>query len=155
MKTRFEQGIIDTLWPHGLRLILGIVFIYAGYIKILDPASFAKNVYQYQILPDAWVNITSLILPWLEVVCGLALIIAPRLRRGASAWLFIMLAVFTSAILASIYRGLDISCGCFSTDPNAAKIGWKKVAENTGLLLLSVIAFVQAGKHPSVRVNRM
>jgi len=146
-----EPGILSSLWPHAVRLLIGGIFIYAGYVKIRDPFAFAKNVYQYQLLPDLWVNLTASLLPWLEVIAGGALILIPRLRRGASAWITLMLLVFTSAILFSLYRGLDISCGCMSTDPNASKIGWSKVAENTGMLILAMLAYIQAGKHPSLR----
>lgn len=118
----------------ALRLILGAIFIYAGYIKIIDPHGFAKNIYQYQLLPDLLVNISALILPWLEVIAGACLIAVPPLRRGAAGWILLMLIVFTTAIIISLARGLDISCGCMSTDPAAAKIGWKKVLENTAML---------------------
>lgn len=118
----------------ALRLILGAIFIYAGYIKIIDPHGFAKNIYQYQLLPDLLVNISALILPWLEVIAGACLIAVPPLRRGAAGWILFMLIVFTTAIIISLARGLDISCGCMSTDPAAAKIGWKKVLENTAML---------------------
>jgi uncharacterized membrane protein YphA (DoxX/SURF4 family) len=146
-----QPSIPAAIWPHAVRLVLGGIFIYAGYVKIADPFAFAKNIYQYQILPDLGVNISALVLPWLELIIGAALILVPRLRRGASAWLFILLVIFTSAILFSLYRGLDISCGCFSTDPGASKIGWKKVTENFGMIILSVVAFVQAGRHPSLK----
>jgi len=118
----------------ALRLILGAIFIYAGYIKIIDPHGFAKNIFQYQLLPDLLVNISALILPWLEVIAGACLIAVPSLRRGAAGWILFMLLVFTAAIIISLARGLDISCGCMSTDPAAAKIGWKKVLENTAML---------------------
>lgn len=147
-----ESSLFASLWPHAVRLLLGGVFLYAGYVKIIDPPGFAKNIYQYQLLPsDLLVNASALLLPWLEVVCGAALILAPRWRRGASAWLLVMLAVFTGAVVISLFRGLDISCGCMSTDPNAARIGWRKVAENVGLMALAVIAYVQAGRHPSLQ----
>jgi len=151
MNTRPEPGILSSLWPHLLRVVIGGVFLYSGYIKIIDPASFAKNVFQYQLLPDTWINITAMMLPWLELICGSALILAPRFRRGAAAWITIMLVIFTSAIAISLYRGLDITCGCFSTDPNAAKIGWKKIIENLLLLAMSAVVFWQAGKHPSLK----
>jgi uncharacterized membrane protein YphA (DoxX/SURF4 family) len=129
------------LWPHAAHLIVGVVFIYAGYIKIIDTPGFAKNIYQYQLVPDLAVNMSAFFLPWLEVFAGAALIFAPRLRRGAAAWILLMLVVFTAAVMISIFRGLDISCGCMSTDPNAAKIGWRKVAENTGLIILTALAY--------------
>lgn len=146
-----EQSLFQCLWPHAVRLVVGGFFIYAGYVKIIDPFAFAKNVYQYQILPDSLINLVALYLPWLELLCGIALILVPRLRRGASGWIFAMLLVFTIAILFSLFRGLDISCGCLSTNPDAAKIGWSKVAENTGLLALTILAFIQAGRHPSLQ----
>lgn len=129
------------LWPHAAHLIVGGVFIYAGWIKIIDTPGFAKNIYQYQLLPDFWVNLSAIVLPWLEFTTGIILIFMSRLRRGAAAWIGLMLVVFTTAVIISIARGLDISCGCLSTDPEAAKIGWRKVAENTGLLVLTALAY--------------
>lgn len=151
MNKGLQSGMFAVLWPHAVRLLLGGIFIYAGYVKIIDPFGFAKNIYQYQLVPDIVVNVSAVALPWLEVITGLALILAPRLRRGASAWILLMLVVFTTAVIISLYRGLDISCGCLSTDPNATKIGWKKVAENIGMIILSVVTFIQAGRHPSLK----
>ncbi|MGA8240229.1 MAG: MauE/DoxX family redox-associated membrane protein [Desulfobacterales bacterium] len=42
----------------ALRLLLGTVFLYASYDKILHPQAFAQAVYNYQILPDMAVNPT-------------------------------------------------------------------------------------------------
>jgi hypothetical protein len=50
----------------------------------------------------------------------------------------VMLAGFTVLIASALLRGLDISCGCFSQDPNVSKIGFQKIAENCGLIVLSV-----------------
>jgi len=124
-----------------LRWLLGAVFIYAGWVKVIDPHGFALNIYHYQLLPDWTVNLAALLLPWLEVITGAALIALPTHRRGAAAWILGMLIIFTGAILISLYRGLDISCGCLSTSPDAARIGWRKVIENTGLILLAVLVW--------------
>lgn len=134
------------LWPRAAHLIVGGVFIYAGWIKIIDTPGFAKNIYAYQLVPDLLVNLSAIILPWLEFVTGIILIFLPQLRRGAAAWIGLMLVVFTTAVIISIFRGLDISCGCMSTDPAAAKIGWRKVAENAGLLVLTMLSFRKSAK---------
>jgi len=58
--------------------------------------------------------------------------------RGSSLLISFLLIVFIIAILSALGRGLDILCGCFTLDPNASRIGWNKVIENIGLLLLGV-----------------
>lgn len=103
------------------RLLLGGLFIYAGVEKIFHPADFAKIVYNYQILPDALVNLTALLLPWLELIIGICLVIGFWMP-GAVLLANGLLWIFFLALLFNYYRGLDIQCGCFSTrlDPDVA-----------------------------------
>jgi hypothetical protein len=56
------------------RLFLGGVFIYASVDKVLHPADFARAVYNYQILPNGLINLTALLLPWLELLLGMCLL---------------------------------------------------------------------------------
>jgi uncharacterized membrane protein YphA (DoxX/SURF4 family) len=99
----------------GIRLILGIVFIYAAIDKIAHPADFARNIYNYRMLPDGFINFMALTLPWLEIICG-GLIIAGVFTRGSALLIGFMLLVFIVAISFALVRGLDISCGCFSQE---------------------------------------
>lgn len=99
-----------------LRLILGGVFIIAGIPKILDTASFAGMVYNYQILPDQLINLTALFLPWLEVLVGLLMITGLWLPGAIAIYNGLMIA-FIAALSFNVHRGLDISCGCFSNSP--------------------------------------
>jgi hypothetical protein len=56
-------------WLHLLlRILLGVIFIYAGCIKLFDPGAFAQAVYNYKILPLFMVNPVAVILPWIEVI---------------------------------------------------------------------------------------
>ena len=64
------------------RLILGGVFVFASIDKILHPAAFAEAVYNYQILPDNLINLTAIVLPWLELVLGSLLISSWLLAIG-------------------------------------------------------------------------
>jgi cobalt-zinc-cadmium efflux system protein len=96
------------------RLILGGVFVYASFDKILHPHEFAEVVYNYQILPDALVNFTAILLPWLELSAGVFLILGLFLR-GALFTCNVLLAVFLVALAFNLARGLDIDCGCFSS----------------------------------------
>jgi uncharacterized membrane protein YphA (DoxX/SURF4 family) len=58
-----------------LRLFLGAIFVYASFDKIFRPSAFAEIIYNYQILPEAFINFTSIFLPWLELHLGLLLIL--------------------------------------------------------------------------------
>ncbi len=57
-----------------LRIILGGIFVYASTDKILHPAAFAEMIYNYQIVPDFLINLSALVLPWLELFIGVCLI---------------------------------------------------------------------------------
>lgn len=105
------------------RLILGGVFVYASFDKILHPAAFAKAVYNYQILPDGLINLTAIILPWLELVLGSFLIIGLWLP-GTAVICNLLLLTFTGALLFNMARELDIGCGCFSTTAESAINLW-------------------------------
>lgn len=96
------------------RLALGIVLILASIDKALKPAAFAEAIYNYQLLPGQAVNLTAIVLPWLELVLG-SLLLTGFWLRGAVALSTVLLTVFFSALLISLARGLNIHCGCFGT----------------------------------------
>jgi len=95
------------------RLVLGGMFAYASFEKILHPYDFAEVVYNYQILPDALINLTAILLPWLELFVGL-LLISGLFLRGAAFTCNGLLAIFFLALAFNLARGLDIDCGCFT-----------------------------------------
>ncbi len=99
---------------HILRITMAVVFIYASIDKIVHPHDFARAVFNYQILPDYLINITAILLPWLELVLGICLL-ANFWMNGASLTAFILMIVFMAAILFNLIRGLDVGCGCFSS----------------------------------------
>jgi len=93
-------------------VIVGGIFIYAGAIKVLDPVQFANDIDNYKILPWTIGVGLAFYLPWLEMFCGLALILR-RLYLGGLSILIALIAVFLVATIAAKVRGLDITCGCF------------------------------------------
>ncbi|MBJ6750772.1 DoxX family membrane protein [Geomonas sp. Red421] len=101
--------------PLALRIALGAVFIYAAIPKIADPVTFAGSVAAYQILPYFWSYVTAAVLPFLELTCGLLLILGVRVRSGALI-IGALNVVFMAALSAAMIRGLDIDCGCFRPD---------------------------------------
>jgi Methylamine utilisation protein MauE. len=102
---------VKFLW-RIVALIIGGVFIYAGVLKALDPVRFASDIDNYKILPWAVSVRLAFYLPWLEILCGLALI-ARRLYLGGLSILTALASIFIIAAIAAKIRGLDITCGCF------------------------------------------
>lgn len=96
-----------------VQLALGAIFIIAALPKIADPPSFAHMIYNYRLLPAGLINISSLVMPFVELVCGVVLILGVW-RRPALAIIGLMLVVFIIAISINLARGNAIDCGCFN-----------------------------------------
>jgi uncharacterized membrane protein YphA (DoxX/SURF4 family) len=133
MKSLLSNTILILL----VRIFLGGIFVVAGLDKITDLQAFANSVLQYKVVGPMLAMCTATFLPALELLCGLSLIIG-LYPRSCELLIIIMLMGFTILVSSALVRGLDISCGCFTQDPNASKIGYQKILENCGLLFLSV-----------------
>ena len=101
----------NILW-RIVALIVGAVFIYAGVVKAIDPLRFAIDIDNYKMLPWAIGVRLAFYLPWLELLCGLALILR-FFYRGGLLILTALTFVFIAASIIAKVRGLDITCGCF------------------------------------------
>jgi putative oxidoreductase len=95
-----------------VQIALGAIFVAAALPKIADPPSFAHMIFNYRLLPGNLVNASALVMPWLELLAGLALILG--VWRGAARNLIaLMLVVFIAAIAFNLARNNAIDCGCF------------------------------------------
>lgn len=122
---------------RGSQITIGVLFAIAGLAKVGDLSSFAGQIHNFRILPIAAENAMAMTLPWIEIVCALALVTGVRARAG-SLLAAGMLVVFTAAVALALVRGLDIACGCFGT-ADASRVGALKVLENVGMLALAWI----------------
>ena len=118
-----------------VRWVVGGVFVFAGALKIFDPASFAVDAGNYRLLPHEWINLVAIVLPWIEFVAGIMLIIGVWIRASALT-ITVMMVVFLAAIGQALARGLDIRCGCFGT-VEAGKVGVVELARDGVLLLMA------------------
>jgi uncharacterized membrane protein YphA (DoxX/SURF4 family) len=149
------------------RLLLGGIFIYAGYSKIFLPnkmyaplvmlkfsvlsnlSNFGFQVASYKMLPPAGVDFVSHVLPFAEIALGLLLLIGWRLRIWAAiASLFLLL--FLTVVTRAYVLHMDINCGCFAT-PEPVSI--KKIFEDSAMaalaILMTLFAFQESRKpHP-------
>ncbi len=125
----------------GIRLILAAVFIYAGIGKILDPAGFTADIENYRLLPYFLSALTAVVLPWIEVICGI-LLITGKWINGASLIIIILNMVFIIAITSAILRGLDINCGCFSLSKEGSSVSIVRIAEDFLFLGFAIVIFL-------------
>jgi len=116
--------------------ILGGVFVFAGIEKISDTTAFAGSIYNYKIFPDIFINLFAVVIPWIELVCGIFLVFKVY-PRECSFIMSSLLVFFIILVIISIIRGLNIECGCFGT-AGGSRVGWAKVLENTALFLLGL-----------------
>jgi len=139
-------------WPLLLaRLALGVMFVWMGVAKILDPVEFLKLMRQYHALPESpayYMNTVAVVLPWIETVCGATLLLGVAVR-GAGIVSAVMLVFFTPMIFMrglELYDGgggefatfcaVNFDCGCGA----GAVFVCNKTAENCGLLLAALVA---------------
>lgn len=119
--TTMRLFVSHPLFIALLRVALGAVFIVASFDKIQNPEAFATTIANYRLLPYTVINGIAIALPWLEVVTGTLLALGVWIRANTMiAWG--LLLVFSLAISQALVRGLDISCGCFTTDPVAERM---------------------------------
>ena len=121
-----------------LRIYLGVLFLYASISKINNPVDFAEAIANYQIVPYLAVNSLSVILPWMELICGIFLVVGFR-SKSASLFISLMLISFILAAVITLMRGISIGCGCF--DAQTDDISWLTVGRDMIWLLMSVHVF--------------
>jgi uncharacterized membrane protein len=125
---------------HLFRLILALIFIYAGAVKMQDVVAFASHVAAYQILPYAMNYLVAATLPYMEFLAGIILLLNARVRP-ALAVVGSMTLVFMVALISVLLRGLDIDCGCF--DPSGGQDVTAGVAllRDVGLMILVLLTW--------------
>jgi len=100
--------------------VLGVIFLAAGILKVAHPRDFYSDLLAYEVaVPDLLLRYVAVALPWLEVLCGGALLVdfwSETIRPLVAALCLIFVLMLGQAVL----RGLDLKCGCFGV----AQGGW-------------------------------
>lgn len=138
MKDRFATA---QPWLSVLaRLVLVVVWMWAGWPKLLDSQGAILSVRAFKLLPEAAVRPFGYGLPLVELALGLFLLIGLGTRWAALATAG-MMAMFLFGITMAWARGLSIDCGCFGNtgtvvkDPVPGYI--RDLFRDTGFLLLA------------------
>lgn len=125
-----------------LRVLLGLVFLYAGYSKLRQPwLLFAMSIDAYGLLPEWGVLVVARTLPLLEVALGVLLISGWQLRFASTA-AAMLLGGFFLTMLVAFARGKGIDCGCFGLgEALTAKSLARDGALVAGAVALAVLAW--------------
>jgi hypothetical protein len=132
-----------------LRIALGGLFLFAGAAKLGDPTQFAIEIGNYRLL-EPLAPYLAVMLPYIEILLGIALIVGPRPWRRASALALCgLLAVFTVAVVTVVVRGINVDCGCFGGQ--SGPVTWTTVIRDVTLFLVSSVILIFDGGNPLKR----
>ena len=116
-----KKLLLHPLVVWGCRLVVAAVLIFAAVQKIWMPLEFARLIREYHLLPDQVLNLVAVVLPWLEIVCGLCFLSGLWLM-GTAVLLSSLNIIFVIAIayrawliMSSTGVGffdLSYDCGC-------------------------------------------
>ena len=134
---------------HIARLVLGVVYLWAGVLKAPDPMGFARDIEQYGIVTGTAATVFAFILIPAEVALGCALLLNFRTRLSlivASA----LMVMFIGAISYALATGQPLEgCGCFGS--NTPRTPQQTLAEDGLFLALGLAGLVGASVAPKRR----
>jgi len=128
---------IDLNLRNVVRCLLGIIFVWAAVSKLANLQDFYVSLVAYRLpLPHYLLRLTAISLPWLELFCGLMLLVQCW-YRVALIWVVVLCAIFLLCTGQAWGRGLEISCGCLNLD----FIGLGGAAKSSAALFLESVKF--------------
>ena len=150
-----KSGRIAELAEVPARWLLGLVFIWMGLSKALQPVEFLKLVRQYDVVHGTLLlNSIAAALPWFEIICG-GLMVAGIAVRGSALVLAGLLVPFTWMVLHRAlalhsnvpFCAIRFDCGCGSGEVFVCR----KLLENAILILVSIGLVCGRGRKCCVR----
>jgi protein-disulfide isomerase/uncharacterized membrane protein YphA (DoxX/SURF4 family) len=125
-----------------IRLVLGVVWIWAAWSKLHSPRAFVQAVRAYDATPEWLSKAIGYGLPVIEVSLGILLVVgvAVRLAAAVSAVLFV---VFLIGLIQAAARNIQIDCGCFGNGGATTSTSYTlDILRDVGLLLLAAYLVV-------------
>lgn len=127
------------------QLILGGIFLKAGFSKIFSPSITAEHIRDYQLLSGSQERLATYILPLLEISAGLSYITGFLVKVG-SIITALLLLTFSLAVIVNLRKGRRFNCHCFGK--SNTPIGVPMLLRNLLLVTLSGFLIQQSFSNP-------
>ena len=134
--------MLDPLVLKLVSICFGLLFLLAAVHKLTALESFRATLNAYQLLPAALIAPLSLCVPLIEVILGVAWLLAIEAVPVAPASA-LLLAAYTAAITINLLRGrvhIDCGCGMASSAGRDPQLSWGLVIRNTLLIVAALAA---------------
>lgn len=155
--TKFQT--IYSILVEVFRIILGIVFVFSGFVKAIDPSGNAYKIQDYlTAFGGNFANITSLAyvaaiaLSTLELLIGLCFLLKVKLKNTSIIALLFMLVMLPLTLYIAIKNPVT-DCGCFG---DALKISnWETFFKNVVLIILVIFLLTNLKKLHNLFLPKM
>jgi|GEM_PF-5153816 len=124
----------------GLRIGLGVMLIYSGISKGLQPHLFFSAVTGYEMFGMRGSAFLAAIIPWMELTFGICLV-TNAMVAGALLGTAGLFAIYSIAIASVLYRHVVTGCGCFSFMEEPV-VSYITEVRTLALLFASVLLFI-------------
>jgi uncharacterized membrane protein YphA (DoxX/SURF4 family) len=147
-----NSGWVSSVTPVA-RVVVGGLFTFAAFVKLSEPQNFLDSVMAFKIfggkpMPDHLATLATFALPWIEMICGVLMILG-LWARSAALVLAGLLSMFIVALVLVLQLPGPIECGCFGKFeiPCGKIVGPCHVVRNSILLgLTALVLFAGPGK---------
>lgn len=127
------------------RILIALVFIFSGFVKVIDPLGFAYKINDYfeafgMGFLSSFSLFFSIIMCTAELLIGLNLLL--KIRMKMTAWaLFLFMCYFTVFTLITAITNPVTDCGCFG---DALIItNWQTFFKNLIFMIPALVVFLQ------------
>ena len=128
------------------RFILGAVFVFSGFVKVVDPLGTYYKIQDYltafgmsQLLPDIVPLVMAISLGVLEFSVGTHLILGIKRRATTKLTLFIMLVMTPLTLYLALTNPIS-DCGCFGDA--LVLTNWQTFGKNVVLLACAIVLVI-------------
>lgn len=139
------------------RFIVGIVFIFSGFVKAIDPLGYTYKIVDYfEAFNMDFFSVLAFPLAVLfstfEFVIGFSLIVATRKKH--TAWLLMLFMVFFTilTLILAIFNPVT-DCGCFGDA--IIMSNWQTFWKNVILMVFTIIIFYNKDKFETKRPRKV